>query len=266
MRVGFFGASPSAVAGSAGPPAVTAVELDAEVAAAAAATTPPPESVRVIIDDAVAFARGAADGAFGAIVVDVFDERSRLPEAAATSAFAEDLARVAGRGLACNLVRETALHEPDAACEAFASFLCDAVERRGGAVFLAGDRATENAVLFAWTRRGGAPRDAPGALKRAAANGRAATERQSKLGEPKSVRADSRGAGPRTSPPRRHRRSEPERTGFVQARRARPSTSRRSSGAASASRRRTWWTRCALSTPGDGRCARLRFFRRGFFL
>ena len=83
------------------------------------------------------------------IILDCFDEDSKLPAALARAAFAEDLARVAASGVAANLVRTTALDEPDPGCEALAAALARAAEARGGAAFLVGDALSENAVLFA---------------------------------------------------------------------------------------------------------------------
>ena len=131
-----------------GPHAVTAVEVDPAVVAAAARCAPLPANVDVILADAVDFLRTCDDGAYDVVVIDVFDAESRLPAALSAPAFAEDVARVARRGVAANLVRETSL-DTEAGCERLARNLGDATVRRGGDCFLAPDPRTDNAQLLA---------------------------------------------------------------------------------------------------------------------
>ena len=139
-----------------GPHAVTAVEVDPAVVAAAARCAPLPANVDVILADAVDFLRTCDDGAYDVVVIDVFDAESRLPAALSAPAFAEDVARVARRGVAANLVRETSL-DTEAGCERLARNLGDATVRRGGDCFLAPDPRTDNAQLLALFGGGAAP-------------------------------------------------------------------------------------------------------------
>ena len=139
-----------------GPHAVTAVEVDPAVVAAAARCAPLPANVDVILADAVDFLRTCDDGAYDVVVIDVFDAESRLPAALSAPAFAEDVARVARRGVAANLVRETSL-DTEAGCERLARNLGDATARRGGDCFLAPDPRTDNAQLLALFGGGAAP-------------------------------------------------------------------------------------------------------------
>ena len=150
-----------------GPHAVTAVEVDPAVVAAAARCAPLPANVDVILADAVDFLRTCDDGAYDVVVIDVFDAESRLPAALSAPAFAEDVARVARRGVAANLVRETSL-DTEAGCERLARNLGDATVRRGGDCFLAPDPRTDNAQLLALFGGGAAPRACAGARRGAA--------------------------------------------------------------------------------------------------
>ena len=164
-----------------GPHAVTAVEVDPAVVAAAARCAPLPANVDVILADAVDFLRTCDDGAYDVVVIDVFDAESRLPAALSAPAFAEDVARVARRGVAANLVRETSL-DTEAGCERLARNLGDATVRRGGDCFLAPDpgrttrsssrssAAARRARACAGARRGAAGAPACSSTRRRAAH------------------------------------------------------------------------------------------------
>ena len=148
LALGLGGGAVASFLAAHGPHAVTAVEVDAAVIDAARATTAPPASVRIVEACAAAFCAAAAADAYDVVVVDVFDEASRLPGALASPAFAADVVRIARGAIALNVVRVTALDARDPGGDDLAAAVVDAVDARGGSAFLAPDAATENGVLF----------------------------------------------------------------------------------------------------------------------
>ena len=148
LALGLGGGAVASFLAAHGPHAVTAVEVDAAVIDAARATTAPPASVRIVEACAAAFCAAAAADAYDVVVVDVFDEASRLPGALASPAFAADVVRIARGAIALNVVRVTALDARDPGGDDLAAAVVAAVDARGGSAFLAPDAATENGVLF----------------------------------------------------------------------------------------------------------------------